>query len=226
MPDDETMQALLADVDEHAILLDAPLMRRADILMRRIGSGLPFSTDEGFGRATTLELVDEMGWVPDEDVETTWDATPVSALIAGLVGAGFLELRDERQLVPAAGVAPWAWPDDEPEARVVAGRILFATTLGAFFEDHDGVSAALAPPLTAMALMSAVAPGGISLPESADEPDAVTDIRLTVREDLLALEDIGVVTREGDTFFASPVLVPVLPAVIEGMEAGLGQTVG
>lgn len=226
MPDDETMQALLADVDEHAILLDAPLMRRADILMRTIGSGLPFSTDEGFGRATTLELVDAMGWVPDGDVETTWDATPVSALVAGLLGAGFLELRDGRQLVPAAGVAPWAWPDDAPEARVVAGRILLATTLGAFFESHDGVSAALAPPLTAMALMSAVAPGGVSLAESADEPDAVADIRRTVREDLLALEDIGVVTRDGDTFFASPVLVPVLPAVIEEMEAGLGQTVG
>lgn len=220
MPDDETMEAVLADVDEHALFVDAPLMRRADILMRAIGSAHAFDPDEGFGRATTLELLDKFGYDAEEDVETTWDAPPVSALVAGLVGGGFLELR-AGQLVPAAGVAPWAWPDDAPEERIVVGRILYATTLSAFFEEHDGVSAAIAPPLTAMALMSAVAPDGLHVPEVTGEADGYEELRLAVRDDLLALEDIGIVTREGDTFYASPVLITVLPAVIEDMEATL-----
>ncbi|MCM3659475.1 hypothetical protein M3148_00470 [Georgenia satyanarayanai] len=220
MPDDETMEGVLAGVDEHALFVDAPLMRRADILMRAIGSRQPFDPEEGFGRTMTLELLGKFGYDAEEDVETTWDAPPVSALVAGLVGGGFLELRDG-QLVPSAGVAPWAWPDDAPEERVVVGRILYATTLSAFLEEQDGVSAAIAPPLTAMALMSAVAPDGLHVPEATDEPDGYEDLRLAVRDDLLALEDIGIVTRDGDTFFASPVLITVLPAVIEDLEVTL-----
>ncbi len=221
VPDDEMMEGVLADVDEHALFIEAPLMRRADILMRAVGPAHPFDPEEGLGRATTLELLGHFGCDAEADVETTWDAPPVRALVAGLVGGGFLELRDG-QLVPAAGVAPWAWPDAAPEERVVVGRILYATTLGAFFEEQDGVSAASAPPLTAMALMSAVAPDGLHVPEATAEGDAYEDLRLAVRDDLLALEDIGIVTREGDTFFASPVLITVLPAVIEEMEAARG----
>lgn len=222
VPDEATMHEILADADEHALLLDAPLMRRADALLRTIGSGHPYreDEDEDGGRAATQDLIAKTGWAATGEITTAWHTA--RALVAGLVGGGFLEHRDGN-LVPAAGVAPWAWPDDAPEERVVAGRILFATTLGAFFaDDQDGISAAQAPPLTAMALMSAVAPGGIHLPDSTDEPDTVAHLQRAVRADLLALEEIGIVTREDDTFFASPVLITVLPAVVADMETRLG----
>ncbi|PYG01790.1 hypothetical protein SAMN05216184_101254 [Georgenia satyanarayanai] len=208
VPDEETMQAVLAAADEHALLVDAPLMRRADTLMRTVGSGHPYVLEEG--RVATPGLVESTGW----------DAARVGAIVAGLVGGGFLERRDG-QLVPAAGVAPWAWAQDPPEKRVVAGRILYATTLGAFFDDAGGASSSQTAPLTAMALMSAVAPGGVHLPEAADDTDALAQLLLAVRADLLALEDIGLVTRDGDAFVASPVLIPVLPAVVADMEARL-----
>ncbi|WP_413452869.1 hypothetical protein AA0Y32_08520 [Georgenia phoenicis] len=219
MPDETAMEAHLASVDEHALFVDAPLMRRADMVMRAVGSGHPFTPDDGLGVAATDALLEQFGYTDTHD-RAAWDMSPVSALLAGLVGGGFLEL-DGETLVPAAGVAPWAWPEDAAEQRIVVGRILYATTLSAFFEEQDGISAALAAPLTAMALMSAVAPDGLHLPEVTDEPDDFEELRLAVRTDLLALEDIGVVTREGDTFFAPPVLVSILPAVIESMEGEL-----
>lgn len=220
LPDEATMEAYLANVDEHALFVDAPLMRRADMVMRTIGSGHPFTPDDGLGAAAVDALLEEFGYTDMHD-RASWDMSPVSALLAGLAGGGFLQLDGDR-LLPAAGVAPWAGPEDAAEQRIVAGRILYATTLRAFFEEQDGISAALAAPLTAMSLMSAVAPGGLHLPEITDEPDGFEELRLAVRTDLLALEDIGVVTREGDTFFAPPVLVSVLPAVIEDMESELG----
>ncbi|WP_152191908.1 hypothetical protein [Georgenia satyanarayanai] len=209
VPDEETMQAVLAGTDEHALLVDAPLMRHADTLLRAVGAGHPYG-----------QAGEQPGATRDLAAATGWDAGRVDALVAGLVGGGFLELRGG-QLVPSAGVAPWAWPDEAPEKRVVAGRILYATTLGAFFDGTGGAPAAQAPPLTAMALMSAVAPDGVDVPEVAEEADTVARLRSAVRADLLALEDIGIVTRDDDTFLASPVLITVLPAVIGDMEARL-----
>src|SRR5690625_2565826 len=221
LPDDDTLDAHIDSVDDNAYFVDAPLMRRADLLLRLIGDGHPF-TDEGLGRESTVSLLEQFGYEP-EDIATTWDAPPVSGLLVGLVGAGYVEFADG-QVRPAAKVSAWAWPDAPSEARPAAGRVLHATTLHAFLGESELGPAAVAGPFTAMALMNACGPAGLSLPETstdAGESERDSALRRLVRADLLALEDLGIVQRDGDVFTASPVLLTVLPAVLEEVTGGL-----
>lgn len=218
LPSDEALEAHLATVDEAAFFRDAPLMHRADLLLERVGEGHPFTDDDGLGRETTVALLEAFGFEP-EGVTTTWDAPPVSALVAGLLGGGFLTVSDG--LARRADlVVEWAGPDGPPEQRAAVGRILHATTLSAFLTPTEVGSAALAPHLTAMALITAYGPGGIDLPEEVAEPDAFEELRQDVRADLLALVDIGILERDGDRFTASPVLMHVLPAVVDDVMGG------
>lgn len=217
--DDETLEAHLSAVDMDAFFVDATLMQRADLMLRHIGQGHPFTDDEGLGAEATLTLVEQFGY-ESEAVLTTWDAAPVSALLAGLVGGGFLEV-SAGQLRPAALVTAWAWADAPPEERTGVGRILYATTLSAFLQETEEGSAALAPPFTAMALMTASGPGGLHLPATTPEPDEFEALRQHVRADLLTLQDLGIVERDGDLFTASPVLLTVLPAVVDAVSGDL-----
>ncbi|WP_324651713.1 hypothetical protein [Georgenia sp. H159] len=217
--DDDALEAHLATVDEHAYFVDATLMQRADRVLRHIGEAHPFTEDEGLGGEATVSLMEQFGHATD-DIATTWDAMPVSVLVAGLAGGGYLEVSGG-EIRPAAMVAPWAWPDAPPEERTSAGRVLHATTLGAFLEETDEGSTALAPPFTAIALMTVCGPGGLHLPETVAEPDEFEPLRQNVRADLLVLEDVGIVERDGDVFTASPVLLTVLPAVLESVSGAL-----
>lgn len=219
--DEEALAAHLSTVDVDAYFLDATLMQRADLILRHIGQAHPFTDDEGLGGEATVTLIEQFGHEA-EDIETTWDAPPVSILVAGLAGAGFLEVSGG-EIRPAAMVASWAWPDAPPKERTSVGRVLYATTLTAFLEETDDRSAALALPFTAMALMTACGPGALHLPETVPEPDQYEPLRQAVRADLLALDDIGIVERDGDVFAASPVLLTVLPAVVEEVSGELPQ---
>lgn len=209
LPDDETLEAHIATVDEDTYYRDATLMQHADSVLRRIGDGHP--TTEGPGGTVTAALAG----APEQ---VAWDAPPVTALLAGLTTGGFLEASEGR-VRPAARVVPWAWPDAAPKERTAVGRVLHATTLGAFLTQTGSEAPAQGGLLTAMALMRACAPGGLHLPAGAAEPGEYEDLQERVRTDLLALEDIGIVQRDGDVFTASPVLLTVLPAVLESVSA-------
>lgn len=213
LPSAEALEAHAAGVDEHAFYIGATLMRRADLVLRHIGEGHTFTDEDGLGLPATIALLDEFGSAAD-DVETMWDVPPLSGLIAGLAGGGFLQL-SAGQVRPAAMVRPWAWPDAPPEDRIDVGRVLYATTLSAFFEETEEGSAALAGPFTAWALLSACGPDGLRLSEGEAGADEYEALRQNVRADFLALADLGIIERDGDVFTASPTLLTVLPAVLE-----------
>lgn len=63
----------------------------------------------------------------------------------------------------------------------------------------------------------------MNLPETATDTDEYGALRQNVRADLLALEDLGIVRRDGDVFTASPVLLTVLPAVLETVSGELPE---
>lgn len=221
LPDDATLEAHVAGVDEDAYYAGSTLMRRADLVLRHIGDGHSFTNEEGLGRGATVALLEQFGYQAEE-VETMWDAPPLSALVAGLAGGGYLEV-SAGVARPAALVSPWAWPDAPAEERTGAGRVLYATTLSAFLEETEEGSAALVPPFTAMALLAACGPDGVNLPETATDTDEYGALRQNVRADLLALEDLGIVRRDGDVFTTSPVLLTVLPAVLETVSGELPE---
>jgi len=219
-PDEAMLQTIAAESEEPGPIVDSVLMRRADEVLAFIGKGREVTESRALSAADTVELAARLGI--EFDGHSIWDVPALGVLWSSLIVTGFIEIR-ESIAYPAAKHLRWAAPDDEGDARLLAGRMLQLAALdvivGAPGEESEDASPEAYRALRHAALLKAATPGGLTLlnPADSSSDEIVDDLDLMLQ----ILAEVGIVTEDDGTFYLAPPFLALLPdAVEETLSAG------
>ncbi|MGC5616707.1 hypothetical protein [Georgenia sp. Z1491] len=204
--------------EEAALLTTSRAVRWARQLLDLLGQGRPTTRTGALRRGDTEEAAELLGirtW--NEPRSSMWDVLELSVVWSALVGSGAVTLAATRAR-PGLPVLVRGPSIDETVRR---SRLFHSNVLGAFFAWQTDPGRAAAAPSTAVTLLAAAGPDGLSVPEPRRTTEPSDDWFVWL--DLLALARLDVVERTGDVFRLPRALVPAVAVTAERLADPTGS---